>query len=100
MQGANVMPKINQKVFCVCEFLNGDEFAFLQPLANSLNLWHVLAQTVNKLPQLLQANPRLYVLSQLWTDHFLILYGISQSTEQAFCLVFFILFVYSFSPLF
>lgn len=43
--------------------------ASLLQLARSLNLWHVLAGTVNKLKLPLQANPALYMSSQLWTCH-------------------------------
>lgn len=43
--------------------------ASLLQLARSLNLWHVLAGTVNKLKLPLQGNPALYMSSQLWTCH-------------------------------
>ena len=49
--------------------------SYLQ-LARSLNLWHVLAATVNKLKLPLQANPALYMSSQLWTCYLFLLYGI------------------------
>lgn len=60
-------------------------------LARSLNLWHVLAGTVNKLKLPLQANPALYVPSQLWTCHLFLLYGIFKSIEKVFHPVFFFL---------
>lgn len=53
-------------------------------LAGSLNLWHVLAGTVNKLKLPLQANPALYMSSQLWTCHLFLLYGIFKSIENVF----------------
>lgn len=52
-------------------------------LARSLNLWHVLAGSVNKLKLPLQANPALYVSSQLWTCHLFLLYGIFKSIEKS-----------------
>lgn len=60
-------------------------------LARSLNLWHVLAGTVNKLKLPLQANPALYMSSQLWTCHLFLLYGIFKSIEKVFYPVFFTL---------
>lgn len=42
-------------------------------LARSLNLWHVLAGIVNKIRLPLQANPALYMSSQLWTCHLFLL---------------------------
>lgn len=61
------------------------------PLARSLNLWHVLAGTVNKLKLPLQANPALYMSSQLWICHLFLLYGIFKSIEKVFYPVSFLL---------
>lgn len=58
-------------------------------LARSLNLWHVLAGIVNKIRLPLQANPALYMSSQLWTCHLFLLYGIFKSIEKVFYPVFF-----------
>lgn len=58
-------------------------------LARSLNLWHVLAGIVNKIRLPLQANPALYMSSQLWTCHLFPLYGIFKSIEKVFYPVFF-----------
>lgn len=69
-------------------------------LARSLNLWHVLAGTVNKLKLPLQANPALYMSSQLWTCHLFLLYGIFKSIEKVFYPVFFLLFLFFPSPIF
>ena len=72
-------------------------------LARSLNLWHDLAGTVNKLKLPLQANPALYVSSQLWTCHLFLLYGIFKSIEKSFTqsfFFFFLLFLFFPSPIF
>jgi len=62
-------------------------------LARSLNLWHVLAGTVNKLKLPLQANPAPYMSSQLWTCY-LFLYGIFKSIEKLFYPLSFLLFLF------
>lgn len=67
-------------------------------LARSLNLWHVLAGIVNKIRLPLQANPALYMSSQLWTCHLFLLYGIFKSIEKVFYPVFFFYSFFSFRP--
>lgn len=75
--------------------------ASLLQLARSLNLWHVLAGTVNKLKLPLQANPELYMSSQLWTCHLFASMGFLKALKMSFSQsLFFLLFLFFLSPIF